>query len=107
MTTESGPVETSTPKESASSGCPVLHQSSGASASSANAHWWPEQLNLRPLAKNSPLLDPTDGDYDYKSEFESLDLDAVKADLTALMTDSQAWWPADYGHYGQIGRAHG
>jgi len=102
MTTESGPVETTDPKAAASSGCPVLHQSSGASASSANAHWWPEQLNLRPLAKNSPLLDPTDEDYDYKSEFESLDLDAVKADLTALMTDSQSWWPADYGHYGPL-----
>ncbi|MBW8330185.1 MAG: catalase/peroxidase HPI [Thiobacillus sp.] len=62
--------------------------------------WWPNQLNLNILHQNSPLSDPMDTDFDYAEAFKSLDLAAVKKDLYALMTDSQDWWPADYGHYG-------
>ena len=65
-----------------------------------NAHWWPEQLNLSVLHQHSSLSNPMDGDFNYAEEFKSLDMDAVVADLHALMTDSQSWWPADYGHYG-------
>jgi catalase-peroxidase len=66
----------------------------------SNQDWWPNQLNLKVLQQNSPLADPMDPDFDYAKEFESLNLKALKKDLTALMTDSQEWWPADYGHYG-------
>ncbi len=65
-----------------------------------NADWWPNQLNLKALNHNSPLLDPMGEDFNYPEEFKTLDLHAVVKDLTALMTDSQDWWPADYGHYG-------
>jgi catalase-peroxidase len=65
-----------------------------------NADWWPNQLKLEVLERNSPLSDPMGEEFDYASEFKSLDLDAVVKDLHALMTDSQDWWPADYGHYG-------
>ena len=81
--------------------CPVLHEQANM-GSLANQHWWPEQLNLRPLGKNSPLIDPTDEQYDYAAEFQSLDLAAVKADLAEVMTTSQNWWPADFGHYGPL-----
>ena len=67
-----------------------------------NRDWWPEQLNLKILHQNSPLSDPMGETFDYAKEFKSLDLDAVKKDLYALMTDSQEWWPADYGHYGGL-----
>lgn len=70
------------------------------SAGSANATWWPEQLNLSILHQHSSKSDPMGQDYDYAAEFNSLDLTAVTKDLHALMTDSQEWWPADYGHYG-------
>src|SRR5271163_2684990 len=66
----------------------------------ANRDWWPNQLNLKVLNQNSPLCDPMGKEFDYAEEFESLDLKAVIKDLTALMTASQSWWPADYGHYG-------
>ena len=81
--------------------CPVMHgvQPRGATA---NQRWWPEQLNLRILDQNSPQSNPMGEDFDYAEEFKSLDLEAVKADLVALMTDSQDWWPADYGHYGPL-----
>lgn len=62
--------------------------------------WWPNQLNLQPLQQNSPTIDPMGGDFDYAKEFNSLDLEAVRTDLRTLMTTSQSWWPADYGHYG-------
>ena len=67
-----------------------------------NANWWPNQLNLKILNQNSPLSDPMDKEFNYAEEFKSLDLDAVVKDLHALMTDSQEWWPADYGHYGPL-----
>jgi catalase-peroxidase len=65
-----------------------------------NADWWPNQLNVKVLHNNPAVGDPMDEDFDYAKEFASLDLDAVVKDLTVLMTDSQEWWPADYGHYG-------
>jgi len=65
-----------------------------------NEHWWPDRLDLAILSQNNALVDPLDPDFDYAKEFASLDLDAVIKDLHALMTDSQSWWPADYGHYG-------
>ena len=68
----------------------------------ANSDWWPEQLNLKGLQHDSPLVDPMGGEFDYAKEFESLDLNAVIKDLKALMTDSQDWWPADFGHYGPL-----
>jgi catalase-peroxidase len=65
-----------------------------------NMEWWPDRLDLAVLHQNTKLADPMDPDFDYAAEFKTLDLDAVIADLHALMTDSQSWWPADYGHYG-------
>ena len=99
---ETGAVTTTDEEDAPSAKCPVLSHSSTATGSIANVHWWPEQLNLRPLDKNSPLIDPMDEAFDYAAEFESLDLAAVKADIDAVMTTSQDWWPADYGHYGPL-----
>jgi len=65
-----------------------------------NRDWWPNQLNIQMLSQQSEKTDPMDEDFDYAKEFQSLDLASVKQDLTALMTDSQDWWPADFGHYG-------
>ena len=79
--------------------CPVMHATFGARS---NRDWWPNQLNLRILHQNAPAANPMDSNFDYAKAFKSLDYDAVKKDLTALMTDSQAWWPADYGHYGGL-----
>lgn len=73
-----------------------------ATGSSANQHWWPNQLNLNILHQNSPASNPMPDDFDYTAAFNTLDLSAVKRDLTDLMTDSKAWWPADYGHYGPL-----
>ena len=67
-----------------------------------NRDWWPDQLNLKILHQNSPLSDPMGEEFDYAKEFASLDLKAVKKDLHALMTDSQDWWPADWGQYGGL-----
>ncbi len=82
--------------------CPFLsgELKQGAGGGTTNRDWWPNALNLNILRQHSNLVDPTDEDYDYAEEFKSLDLDAIKKDLTDLMTDSQDWWPADYGHYG-------
>jgi len=82
--------------------CPVAHSSRRNTVAGAptNARWWPDQLNLKILNQNSPLTDPMDKEFNYAEEFKSLDLNAVIKDLHALMTDSQEWWPADYGHYG-------
>ncbi len=80
--------------------CPVLQGMSAHTGSAANRHWWPNQLNLKVLQQNSPQVDPMGQEFNYAEAFKSLDLEAVKQDLFALMTDSQPWWPADYGHYG-------
>ena len=69
-------------------------------AALSNSDWWPEQLNLKILHQNAPVTNPMGSDFDYAKEFSSLDLASVKKDLNDLMTDSQDWWPADYGHYG-------
>jgi len=69
---------------------------------SMNTAWWPDQLNLKLLNQNSPRFNPMEKSFDYAEEFKSLDLEAVKKDLHALMTDSQEWWPADFGHYGPL-----
>lgn len=68
----------------------------------SNKDWWPNQLNLKILSQHSNKVNPLESDFDYAKEFSKLDYDALKADLTALMTDSQDWWPADYGHYGPL-----
>ncbi|WP_187431106.1 Catalase-peroxidase [Roseobacter fucihabitans] len=82
--------------------CPVVGgvQKHTAKGSTANQRWWPNQLNLKVLHQNSALANPMSEDFDYREEFKTLDLDAVRQDLYALMTDSKEWWPADYGHYG-------
>ncbi len=82
--------------------CPVMHgaRPHSAAGSSANANWWPNQLNLKILHQHSSLSDPMSRNFNYTKEFNSLNLDAVIKDLNELMTDSQSWWPADYGHYG-------
>lgn len=84
--------------------CPVMHGKAGNTVNSArsNKDWWPNQLNLKILHQNTPLGDPMGGNLNYAEAFKALDLDAVKKDLAALMTDSQDWWPADYGHYGPM-----
>jgi len=81
--------------------CPVMHGQTKPSVtgSTANQKWWPEQLNLNILNQNSTNVNPMGVNFDYAKAFLSLDLKAVKADLTELMTDSQDWWPADYGTY--------
>ncbi|MDH6230517.1 catalase-peroxidase [Mesorhizobium soli] len=78
--------------------CPVAHTP----AARTNREWWPNQLDLGVLHQHSSLSDPMGEAFDYAKEFQSLDLDAVIADLKALMTDSQDWWPADFGHYGPL-----
>ncbi len=85
-----------------SSRCPFTGGAVSFTTSSkrSNRDWWPNALDLKILRQNSELADPMDDGFDYAVEFKSLDLDAVVADLKALMTDSQDWWPADYGHYG-------
>ncbi|HAQ59303.1 MAG TPA: catalase/peroxidase HPI [Microbacterium sp.] len=94
--------------------CPVIHGQSSApsqarpqaqphpTTGSANRVWWPNQLNLKILAKNQPARDPLGADFDYRAAFESLDLAAVKADIAATLTNSQPWWPADFGNYGPL-----
>jgi catalase-peroxidase len=79
--------------------CPVAH---GPRKSHTNVDWWPNQVNLKVLHQHSPLSDPMGAEFNYAEEFKTLDLNAVTRDLHALMTDSQDWWPADFGHYGPL-----
>src|SRR3954454_17466119 len=78
--------------------CPVAH----GPRARTNREWWPEALDISVLHRNSSLSDPMGESFDYAEEFKTLDLDAVIKDLHALMTDSQDWWPADFGHYGGL-----
>ena len=82
--------------------CPVMHGAATHTTNTvrSNKEWWPNQLNLGILHQNTPLSDPMGGEFNYAEAFKALDLDALKADLAKVMTDSQDWWPADYGHYG-------
>ena len=82
--------------------CPVMHGASRqkAGGTTSNQHWWPNRLNLNTLHQNAPASDPMGEEFDYAAEFSALDLQALKEDLGELMTTSQQWWPADYGHYG-------
>lgn len=84
--------------------CPALGGSDRHTAvgTTSNQHWWPNQLNLKVLQQNSPLSDPMGKDFNYAEEFKTLDLNALKSDIEKLMTTSQDWWPADYGHYGPL-----
>ncbi|MGB8888988.1 MAG: catalase/peroxidase HPI [Candidatus Korobacteraceae bacterium] len=84
---------------STESKCPVAH---GAHKLQTNADWWPNQLNVNILHQHSPKSDPMGKEFNYAEEFKSLDLNALIKDLRALMTDSQEWWPADFGHYGPL-----
>ena len=81
--------------------CP-FHQTVAAGGAKSNREWWPNQLNLKILHQYAPATNPMGASFDYAEEFKKLDLKAVKQDLYALMTDSQNWWPADYGHYGPL-----
>ena len=78
--------------------CPV----SGTARKHSNADWWPDQLDLKPLHQHSPRSNPMGETFNYAEEFKSLDLDALKKDIEQVMTTSQDWWPADYGHYGPL-----
>jgi catalase-peroxidase len=100
LTTGAAAPDNQTQNLSTESKCPV----SGAHkhTSPTNAAWWPNQLDLKILHQHSPLSDPMDKDFNYAQEFKSLDLNAVIQDLHALMTTSEDWWPADYGHYGPL-----
>ncbi|CAJ2503890.1 Uu.00g112840.m01.CDS01 [Anthostomella pinea] len=84
----------------AESKCPV--KSNIAGGGTRNRDWWPEQLRLNILRQHTAVTNPLDADFDYAAAFKSLDYDGLKKDLTALMTDSQDWWPADFGHYGGL-----
>ncbi|NWH08089.1 MAG: catalase/peroxidase HPI [Alphaproteobacteria bacterium] len=92
-------METSSDKNAGK--CPVVHGTTNVGMRS-NSDWWPNQLNLSILHRNSSLSDPMGEAFDYAKEFKTLDLKALKQDLAALMTDSQEWWPADFGHYGGL-----
>ena len=81
--------------------CPVMHGTTNVGMRS-NSDWWPNQLNLRILRQNSPQSNPMGEAFNYAEEFKKLDFKALKKDLHALMTDSQDWWPADFGHYGGL-----
>jgi catalase-peroxidase len=88
-------------KHSSGGQCPVMHGGNTATGTS-NMDWWPNALNLDILHQHDTKTNPLGEDFDYAKEFKSLDLEAVKKDLKALMTDSQEWWPADWGHYGGL-----
>jgi catalase-peroxidase len=87
---------------STESKCPVDHNRQMIAGARSNRDWWPNQLNLKMLSEQAPQTDPMGGDFDYAAAFKKLDLKALKKDIFELMTTSQDWWPADYGHYGPL-----
>ena len=88
-------------KPSTGGKCPVMHGGATTmSAGTTNMEWWPNALNLDILHQHDTKTDPLGQDFDYREELKKLDVAALKKDLHALMTDNQAWWPADWGHYG-------
>lgn len=90
-------------EQGGASACPVLHSGNvHPTQGDANSEWWPERLNLKILAKNQPVINPLGGDFDYAEAFSSLDLAALKSDIATVLTDSQDFWPADFGHYGPL-----
>ncbi len=94
--------DTAEEKTAGAGKCPVMGHGQTAAGAAANLRWWPNQLNLKVLHQNSALSDPMGEAFDYAEEFKTLDLDALKKDVEAVMTTSQDWWPADYGHYGPL-----
>ncbi len=93
--------EMNEPAPAETGGCPVAHgATSQPTQGDPNRTWWPDRLNLKILAKNQPVTNPLGEDFDYAAAFETLDLAAVKSDIAAILTTSQDWWPADFGHYG-------
>ena len=92
-------IEGATPE---SGECPVVHGLTHPTQGDANQDWWPNRLNLKILAKNPAVADPMGGDFNYAEAFNSLDLAAVKQDIAEVLTTSQEWWPADFGHYGPL-----
>ncbi|MFE1387015.1 catalase/peroxidase HPI [Streptomyces albogriseolus] len=91
------------PKAEEAEGCPVAHgRAPHPTQGGGNRQWWPDRLNLKILAKNSPATNPLGEDFDYAAAFQSLDLPAVKRDIAEVLTTSQDWWPADFGHYGPL-----
>jgi catalase-peroxidase len=98
------PLVTEEPQDAqqAAGKCPVMHGLTHPTQGSANQQWWPNKLNLKILAKNPAVADPFAGDFDYKAAFLALDLEAVKADIKTVLTDSKEFWPADFGHYGPL-----
>ncbi|MEV5333832.1 catalase/peroxidase HPI [Streptomyces werraensis] len=91
------------PKAEGAGGCPVAHdRAPHPTQGGGNRQWWPDRLNLKILAKNPPAANPLGEDFDYAAAFKSLDLPAVKRDIAEVLTTSQDWWPADFGHYGPL-----
>ncbi|MFI9028241.1 catalase/peroxidase HPI [Streptomyces sp. NPDC053560] len=96
-------IVTDSKTEGEAGGCPVAHtRAPHPTQGGGNRQWWPERLNLKILAKNQPVANPMDDGFDYAEAFQSLDLAAVKQDIQEVLTTSQDWWPADFGHYGPL-----
>jgi catalase-peroxidase len=95
-----GPVSTADVSQEGAGQCPVAHATYPTEGGNSNQGWWPNRLNLKILAKHTPVSNPMDEGFDYRAEFTGLDLAAVKRDVEEVLTTSQEWWPADFGHYG-------
>ncbi|MGV9355230.1 catalase/peroxidase HPI [Streptomyces misionensis] len=103
MTDNHDAIVTDAKSEEGSGGCPVAHdRAPHPTQGGGNRQWWPDRLNLKILAKNPPAANPLGEEFDYAAAFQSLDLPAVKRDIQELLTTSQDWWPADFGHYGPL-----
>ncbi|MEU2711342.1 catalase/peroxidase HPI [Streptomyces sp. NPDC007205] len=103
MTENHDAIVTDPKAQGASGGCPVAHDRAlHPTQGGDNRQWWPERLNLKILAKNPPVTNPLGAEFDYAEAFQSLDLPAVKQDIAEVLTTSQDWWPADFGHYGPL-----